>query len=221
MVDSEAKVQIPSKACGEGDDLGVPVLALLRHVQLLGTTEEMEDAQGFVAAFRGPPQSVALIEAGATAFSKAWAAGLGASALTVAGTIYSQWSKLDDPLLQSTVVIAGALVVVALLLALGYIIASDVKGRAAAAVATIQARVQVAASFTEAVEPCPCAEPPSESPRQVISMTPQDVRFISKPADNEAGWRAIAMEVGPENNRYLLVRHGAQEWAPDSEVRFV
>ncbi len=82
-----ADVAIPGKAVSSGADIARPVRALLEDLQLLGTKEQSDNASGFVAAFKGPPQSVALIEAGATAATKWWATGLGASIIAVWGSI--------------------------------------------------------------------------------------------------------------------------------------
>lgn len=69
-------VRIPGKAISaDGDVLG-PAKAFLQGLKLLGSDKEMDAAGNAAAAFTGPAQSVALIEAGATAASKWWATGL-------------------------------------------------------------------------------------------------------------------------------------------------
>jgi hypothetical protein len=72
------EVRIPRKAVSDDTDIREPARNLLEGLNLLGTREETEQAKGFTAAFTGPPQSVALIEAGATAAAKWWSAGLAA-----------------------------------------------------------------------------------------------------------------------------------------------
>jgi hypothetical protein len=74
-------VQIPSKAVSEETDVSEPVTVPLQDLNLLGKSSEIAEAGGFTAAFTGPAQSVALIEAGATAAAKWWAGGLGASVM--------------------------------------------------------------------------------------------------------------------------------------------
>jgi hypothetical protein len=66
-------VQIPSGAVSEDEDVRVPVRAQLEDLQLLGG--ENDDSKGLDALFKGPPDSIALIEAGITAATKWWAAG--------------------------------------------------------------------------------------------------------------------------------------------------
>lgn len=78
-----AEVQIPGKAVSDEKDVRRPVRILLEDLNLLGTEAETKEAEGFKAAFAGPPQSVAVIEAGATAAAKWWAAGLGAAAIAL------------------------------------------------------------------------------------------------------------------------------------------
>lgn len=222
MCGSDAKVQIPTKACGDGDDLGRPTISLLRELQLLGSKEEMDDARGLGAAFRGPPQSVALIESGATAFSKVWAAGLGASALGVATAGYQAWTRMEE--VRGPVAIAAGIVVATLLLALAHIIASDVRGRARAAAATIEARAGIAMSLTRAAQCCGAKESDATSDQdsQVVSVTPQPVHYTAKPSSDEEGWRVIAMDIAPGRpNRYLLVKGSVQEWADGSDVNFL
>lgn len=84
-------IRIPGKAVSDDADLRKPVRSLLEDLNLLGTEEEAKKAQGFKAAFAGPPQSVALIEAGATAAAKGWAAGLGAVVISLWGAVAKWW----------------------------------------------------------------------------------------------------------------------------------
>ena len=71
-------------------DIEAPTTALLRKLNLLGIKDELDAATGFASAFTGPPQSVALIESGATAASKWWAAGLGTSVVATWGAV-AKW----------------------------------------------------------------------------------------------------------------------------------
>src|SRR2546423_11419321 len=69
-----------------GQDLSMPVVKMLEGLSILGTPDEMKNASGVTAAFGGPPQSVAIIESGATALGKWWTVALGAGA-TVTGIV--------------------------------------------------------------------------------------------------------------------------------------
>ena len=90
-MNDSTNVQIPGKAVSDNTDLRQPVRALLEDLNLLGTAQEDQDAQGFQAAFTGPPQSVAVIEAGATAAAKWWAAGLGAAVIATWSSVAVWW----------------------------------------------------------------------------------------------------------------------------------
>jgi hypothetical protein len=104
-------VQIPSKAVSDEADVRQPVRALLEDLNLLGSTDEESAADGFQAVFAGPPQSIALIEAGATAASKWWAAGLGASVIATWGSVVTWWGGQDTAI--KVAVVGGAAIVTA------------------------------------------------------------------------------------------------------------
>jgi len=132
----------------KGDDLSQPVTQLLRDLSMLGTPTEIESANGVKAAFTGPPQSVAIIEAGATALGKWWTAALasGASLTAIIAAIQGIWGGEHDPV-RVAFVAGAAVVVAALAIAIGIIVSSDVRGRAAGAAAQIQARANIATTF--------------------------------------------------------------------------
>lgn len=58
-------VKIPSRAVSDEEDIVEPTRELLQGLRLLGDSDG--DGDGAGAVFSGPPQSVAVIEAGATA----------------------------------------------------------------------------------------------------------------------------------------------------------
>jgi len=133
--------KIPGKAVGSDDsDLVAPAAELLRGLSLL---PEENATAGPMAAITGTPDSVAVIEAGATALSKGWAAGLGASVLGVWAGVKAWWPD-QQPDLQVAVMWGASIATAALVAGLAYIVGSDVRGRAAASVATINARADVA-----------------------------------------------------------------------------
>jgi hypothetical protein len=94
------------------------------------------------ALLGGTPQSVALLDAGGTALSKWWATGIGAAGPAVAAF----WGG-ETPATHRMLIIALAVGFAAAVLAIGYIVGSDVRARSAAAVATINARAEVATTF--------------------------------------------------------------------------
>jgi hypothetical protein len=88
---SNSDVRIPNKAVSDGTDVRGPAEALLRGLYLLPRGDDLQKADGLGSVLHGPPQSVALIEAGATAAAKWWAAGLGASVLAAWGSLVTWW----------------------------------------------------------------------------------------------------------------------------------
>ena len=88
-----ADVQIPSKAVADTADVRQPLRTLLEDLNLLGTPAEEQAAAAFGAAVKGPPQSVALIEAGATAAAKGWASGLGALVAAAWAAVARWWPE--------------------------------------------------------------------------------------------------------------------------------
>ena len=187
------EVQIPSGAVSDGDDLIEPTRTLLRELNILPTDEELADAKGGKAVLFGPPQSVALIEAGITSATKYWAAG-GAALVAIAwGSVKAWWA--GEELSNQVAAIAGAsIVTAALVIAIAYLLASDVRGRAAAAVATIQARERIALAMIDAaveVRKAEAAPPPTE-----LVALPKKIRakYLTRPKGEKKGWTAIAIE---------------------------
>lgn len=149
MSNNQGSVQLPGNAISpSADDIAAPARSLLVSLRLLGTDDDIEKAGQFGAIFIGPPQSVAVIEAGATALAKWWAVGLGAAAVTAWGSIATFWG--EQPVDTHRVVLwIGAIVSAAALLAIGLIVSSDVRGRAAASVAAIEARTIIGRTTLE------------------------------------------------------------------------
>lgn len=213
-------VQIPSKAVSAGADIREPVRELLEDLNLLGTPEDNEKAAGIAAAFTGPPQSVALIEAGATAAAKWWSAGFGATVIA-AWTAVAGWYPDEPESVQVAMVGGGLVVTAAFVIAVGYLMASDVRGRAAAAVSIVGARVEVAKAMVQAAESV--YEPtPSASAVEVVPL-PSRVRVknLRRPGDDEAGWHAVAMERHPDGNKYIVVKGSSEDTLPPSDLDFL
>jgi hypothetical protein len=213
-------VQIPSRAVSDEGDLRQPVRALLEDLNLLGNREEDQEADGFHAAFAGPPQSVALIEAGATAASKWWAAGLGTTAVATWGSVAAWWGS-QETAIKVAVVGGAAIVTAALAIAIGYLIASDVRGRAAAAVSLIEARANLATTMIRAAETV-YKPAPAESAVKIVPLPGQlRVRNLGRPADDEKGWLAVAMEHHPDGTiNYIVVKGSSEARVPASGLAF-
>lgn len=211
--------QIPSKAVSDDADVRQPVRALLEDLKLLGSPAEEDRATGVISAFVGPPQSVALIEAGATAAAKWWAAGLGATVLPIWGSVAAWLPKQDVPV--RVVVLGGALLVTAaLILAIGYLIASDVRGRAAASVSMIEARAELAKEMLCAVQNV-YKPTPADPPAAIVALPSRvPVKNLGRPANDEEGWFAIAMQPHADGNKYIVVKGSNEEALPASKLDF-
>jgi hypothetical protein len=219
---AESPVRIPGEAVSPEDkDLREPTRELLEDLRLLGTREETDEASSLAATFTGPPPSVALIEAGATAVAKWWATGLGAAAVVVWGNVAGWWTSLDPD--HKTVALAGAAFVSGLLvIAIGYLLASDVRGRASAAEATIRARAQIAETMIRAARDS--YEPPSADVEVQIIPLPRAIRVrrTDQPEDNKDGWLAIAIELRPGKDRqYIVVKGSVEDTVAKSKLEFV
>ena len=132
------KVEIPANAVlATGDDVLQPANDLLCGLDLKGSDQDTKDAGKPSAVFGGPPQSVALIEAGATAVSKWWATGLGAAVAATWSTVFGWWGKQGDPIKEVALWVA-AIITAAAVLGIAYLLGSDVRGRSAASVVSIR-----------------------------------------------------------------------------------
>jgi hypothetical protein len=164
---------------------------------------------------------VAVIEAGATALSKWWAAGLAAGVAGVFPAIKVFWEN-EDEATQRVLIIAIGIGIAAAVLAIGYIVGSDVRGRSAASVATIEARAKIADAVARLSESA--YTPPRIDGDQQILALPAALRVCNgkKHGDAaEAGWRAIALRGTGDDLQYLLVKETEQDWVEQEHVHFV
>jgi hypothetical protein len=141
-------VQFPEQAVNkDGNDILAPLEGLQRDLGILPSDEDLAKS-GASATFTGPPDSVAIIEAGATALSKWWSvviAGLGgAAAITSAATKF--WSGQTGGV-RIALVIGTAGLLIAALIAISVMVAADVRGRAHGMAALYAARASVADQF--------------------------------------------------------------------------
>jgi len=214
--------QIPASAVAQTDDLVAPTTALLASLNLLPSKEDLADAKGFTSAFKGPPESVALIEAGATAANKWWAAGLGVAVLAAWGAVRTWWGG-TTPSTQHVALWVAAIVTAAALIGIAYLLGSDVRGRAAVATETVRARAMVAEEFIRAVVSAHASAPivdaaATDEPRPV-PLPSLPVKNISKSGADENGWNAIALIADGKNSiRYLVVKGPQHEWVPSAHI---
>ncbi len=141
-------VRIPEGAYDTGDDLSGPVVQLLTDIHVLASEADFKKAGTAQAALTGPPESVAIIEAGATAASKVGSIAIGAlgGLPAIVAVIEGIWGHESDPV-RIAFVGGGALVLAAISIAIGIIISADVGGRAAGSAAEYHARALVASTF--------------------------------------------------------------------------
>jgi hypothetical protein len=220
-------VRIPGDAVDVGGtDLRAPAQELLRGLNLLPDEGSLKRAEGFSAALGGPPASVALIEAGATAFSKWWAAGAGASVLTVWGSVAKFYQNQDDASTQRVLLWAASITSAALILAIAYVINADLRGRAAVQVATVTARAALTRGLVErAAGAQPTARSAAEragQPDVVALHWAKALAYSGAPADQEEGWHVLAMapDADAAKIRYLIVREGQQVWVDAGQLVF-
>ena len=217
------EIALPGDAVdSDGDDIAGPTKATLEALYLLPTSEDLNKAGGPAAALLGPPQSVAVIESTATAFSKWWTVFLAGTGAAVWGSIVTFWDK-NGGSTQRVILWAVALVSAALVLAIGYIIGSDVRGRAAATVATIHAREAVASEMIRSAAELGAIDRPGQPP--VITPIPdRNVSYTARPSNDEQGWRVLAMSQNGSGSaqdiKYLVVKGQVQAWAPGEDLDF-
>jgi hypothetical protein len=149
-------------------DLGPPLKQLLVDLGIKGTTASETSADKASAAVKGTPVSVAIIEAGATAASKGWAAAIAAlgGATAVWGAASDFWKS--ELAIQGNLVIAAAVVIAACALGTALIMYGDVRARGQGAAAQYSARASIATAFlrgaTIAVKtPTPAPGSPSKT----------------------------------------------------------
>jgi hypothetical protein len=212
-------VQIPASAVkDDGEDLSAPATQLLRDLSLLPTATDLADAGKPAKAFSGTPDSVAVIESGATAISKGWAAGMGAAAVASWGSVVGFWDANKDQ--RSVMLWAAGIASSALVLAIGYIVASDVRGRAAATVATYEARAHIAVAMVEAARDAHNSKKSAPVEWEVMALPlPLVVHNILEPAGNEAEWTALMLRSRGEESEYWLVKDTHHLWVDSKKVQ--
>lgn len=221
------EIQIPADAVSAtASDILKPLNDLLgdQGLNIKGDPVATEEAGKLQAAFKGPPQSVALIEAGATALSKAWAAGLGAGVAAVWTGVIGWWGN-QTPATQRVALWGAAIFTAAAVLGIAYLLSSDIRGRSIASVATIQARAQVAETMLRMAQkayipPLPASAAsatPTAPPASAAELVPLPAtipaKYPARPSADEDGWQAIALfSDGESITRYLLTKDGRHVW---------
>jgi hypothetical protein len=212
-------VRLPGDAFdSEQQDVAGPTADLLRSLYLLPTAEELAQAGAPFAVITGPPQSVAVLEGGATAFSKWWATGLGAGAAVVWGAVRAFYDG-NGPATQRVMLWSAAIVSAALVLAIAVIIYADLRGRAAGTVATLEARREIATAVVRTAK----GKDPGDAAAPPVVALPDGRRVVYLNREADEGWLAVAFEAATDASgiRWLIVKGGEQAWASSTEVKFL
>ena len=149
---NQVEVQWPytSVSGSPGDsDLGPPLEQLLQDLGIKGTPDDVLVAQQpSTAVTGGLPVSVSIIEAGATAASKGWAAVIaalgGGTAVWAAVTDFWNGQQVQT---RGLLIIGAAIVVAACALGAAFIMYGDVRARGQGAAAQYYARSAIASEF--------------------------------------------------------------------------
>lgn len=211
-------IQIPGLAVGAADDdIEGPTAELLQKLSLLPISPaDLGKANGLAASFTGPPDSVAVIEAGATAAAKWWSVAIAGGAAASVTTIKLLWTGLGAAN-QPNALLGLGLVFGAAALGIAYLLGSDVRGRAAASVATIEARCSVAVAMLEEAGK---AYRPAVSQMASIPLPGISVKNTAKAGADEDGWTTLAMRQNGDGIEFFLVKGSSTEWVGNGTVEF-
>lgn len=147
---TKVMVQWPHTSVSDsGSDLGPPLEQLVQDLGIQGTPEDVAKAQTASTAVQGGlPVSVSIIEAGATAASKGWAAVVaalgGGTAIWAAVTNFWNGQAVQT---RGMLVIGAAIVIAACALGVAFIMYGDVRARGQGAAAQYAARSAIATEF--------------------------------------------------------------------------
>ena len=224
-----AEVRLPGNAIDpQGADVAATAAGVLRELYLLPTADELKKAGSLPSVVGGPSQSVAVIEANATALTKWWAAGLGTAIVTGWGSVVTFWNDIagknpdaaQRAMSQRVFILAIAIATAAAILAIGYILGSDVRGRAAAAASTITARSGVAQTVMHVARG---REVEDNVAVTITEIQPRTVKYRTRGGDDESGWVAIALQSKPDGSdrKYLVVKRNSDAWAASAELEFI
>jgi len=221
MIGGVMPVSIPNNAVSDGGDLSAPSAELLRDLSLLPTAADVAKAGEISSAFTGSPSSVAVIEAGATALAKAWAAGLGALVASAWGSIAIFWTNYQAQ--RSVILWAVSIATAALVLAIGYIVGSDVRGRAAATVATYEARADVATAMLSAAREANKTRAAAVAEDWEVMALPIGLKVENaiEHGGNEQDWSALLLRSRGDKNEYWLVKGKSHRWVDAEAVHVV
>jgi hypothetical protein len=143
--------------------------------------------------------------------------GRGAGVLLVSlwGSIAAWWPTQEDQV-QVAAVGGAAVVSAALIISIGYLIASDVRGRSSVATATVHARAHLATTMIQAAQNVWRQAPrvPSDTaslPPLVPLSSGVPARNHHVPAADQDNWLAVAVERHPDGGMKFLFVKGTEQ----------
>lgn len=219
------EVQIPGLAIGrtaEDTDLLAPTADLLRGLNLLPNDADIEKNKS-KNIFQTTPDSVAVIEAGATNAAKWWATSIAAGSTGITAGIVKVWNDIGkgNTWNQPVAIFAVGLVIAAGTIGIVSLLGSDIRGRAAAMVATIDARQHVACVFIQEAQRSHHDAETVATPAESICLPGIVAVKNSKESGNaESGWKAIAARERDGKIDYLLVKGKQTAWIEAGDVDF-
>lgn len=214
--------KIPGKAVDQGEDLVKPTQDLLRSLNLLPGAGATLGNAGY--AFSGPPDSVSILEAGATAATKGWSTAIGLSAAAVSAWIVKVWNGLGaNSWNQPFALLAIAVILAAAALGIAYLFAADVRGRALGMKATIEARRDVAVTIIESAASRSGALHVDESHSSfLISLAALEVENEDETTSQaQHGWKALALRSEAGKNQFLISKEQVTKWVDAAHVKFL
>ena len=143
-------------------DLGAPLKQLLIDLGIKGTDDDQGKAGNASTALTGTPASLWILESGATAAAKGWAAALaalgGGTVLSARLTLF--WNETAGA--HDQIILSAGIFIAACALAIGLIMYADLRARGQGAAAQYHARAAIAVAFlTTAPAAVRAANPPT------------------------------------------------------------
>ena len=208
----------PRIALPDNTDVATAAVGLLYDLNLLPSKQDLADAGDFGAAFGGPPASVSVVESGATALAKWWAVAGTVIATGTWAAVAGFWNKEENKPIHNVILWCAAILSASIVLGIAYLLASDVRGRAAATVETISARRDIAKAVIEAG--LQRAKAAAEELGEVVPIPKMEVKNTD--GGDSPGWHAIAMQVNSDASKvkYLIVKGGDKVWLDSQYVTF-
>lgn len=116
--------------------------------------------------------------------------------------------------------LGAAIATAAITVAIGYLLASDVRGRAQAMVATIEARAHVAQSVIRAAHIAAGSAAVDDSTRVITALTAKKVKYTATAEADMDEWTLFLMSTKPDGSdeQYYLCKGTRHNWVPSDQV---